>query len=190
MPFYPPENNPKKVTERVNYDLDQNISSDDLVQETNLSDYRRNKLREELKRSKKKRPSVLNFLRHFLGRNSSPLGRQGRNIEECPLSSLTERNLKKAVLCPKTNITSNEENVRGKIVVMLCISFLSTLVISGLMTWFAATHPHTIDGQPIKDWTNTMMTTQVGFISAILGYYFGVIERAKNRKNNSDSEDL
>jgi hypothetical protein len=54
--------------------------------------------------------------------------------------------------------------------------FAGTLVFSGILTAIVAFHPNA-DKELVKNWFNSVLTIQVGFVSAGLGYYFGSQKR-------------
>ena len=53
------------------------------------------------------------------------------------------------------------------------LSFLCTVLISGLLSYKVAIAPNDTDQAPIENFITVMVTAQVGFGGLILGYYFG-----------------
>lgn len=176
-------------------DLDQSIALDDLIREIDVSERRLEMLKDSLRRSEylSQRNLPSSSLRDRL--SSSPPSVWGRVIEECPVSPVRVRKLEDALKVLEKRDReldlSSENGIRRRIVTLLVTSFLTITLLSAGMTWFAATNPGGMNGQLVKDWTNTMVTAEVGFISAILGYYFGIVDRprrAEDIKNDPPSD--
>lgn len=76
------------------------------------------------------------------------------------------------------------EQTRRQLIKWLGIAFFSTVVISAVFTAGAALFPERVNEMPIRNWTNSMVTAQVGVIGTVFGYYFG----ARSQNNKKDGE--
>lgn len=79
-------------------------------------------------------------------------------------------------------VESVREDVRANFLQWSFGLFGVTLLWSGILTGFHMMNPGSnIDIQVVKDWTHTMITAEVGFISGAAGFYFAKKDSSGNR---------
>lgn len=170
-----------------NFDLNQDIGFADLIYEVELSKRRLEALQDYLAKCSIVKEELSSDSRANL--SSSVQSASDRVIEERPISPARKRKLQSALklrMSERELERRSENRIRKRIATFLVSSFLAITLLSASMTWLAAVNPNGVNGQLIKDWTGTMVTADVGFISAILGYYFGVINRSRKHGDGDD----
>ncbi|WP_346293956.1 hypothetical protein [Sphaerothrix gracilis] len=97
-------------------------------------------------------------------KTKSQQGALDNHIFEKPLSSAQQKEIQKEL---------HLERTRRSLIRWGGFVFIYTIAISGALTFAAAFFPEQVDSEPIKDWSNLMISTQMGLGGAVIGYYFG-----------------
>lgn len=74
---------------------------------------------------------------------------------------------------------ASPERTRHHFVTWSLATFSGTVCLSGLLMGAVSLSCSSPDYQPIKDWTNMMVTAQIGIMGAAGGYYFGTNRRTE-----------
>ena len=96
--------------------------------------------------------------------NSSSQSAISKHVQERDISPEKQKEIELAL---------NVEKTRKNLVTWFGLTFLCTIILTGSLSYKAATLSNENDPAPIENFISLIVTAQVGFGGIILGYYFG-----------------